>query len=350
MSWLLVGTFIASFLLTAFTRRLALRASWIDSPNHRSSHLEPTPKAGGIGFAIPFCVLLLWASTSTRGPMGIPLAILSTGAAGLALIGFLDDRKDIPAKWRLAMQLGVGTALLASFWQIPFTDPGSPTWLRVFITLSCLFWLCWMTNLYNFMDGIDGLAASHTIAVSVALAVLCFQWDLDFPYEHLFLLLAASSAGFLILNWPPAKIFMGDTGSAYLGFVLAGLMLMIAATVPEMLWSCLILPAVFITDSTVTLIIRIARGQLFYVAHRSHCYQNATKNLQVTFEHQGQNAATARTRAHRNYNYGMLIIIVLWLFPLAWLAAAEFVDGPLAAAIAYTPLVIGCLLLGAGRE
>jgi Fuc2NAc and GlcNAc transferase len=194
-------------------------------------------------------------------------------------------------------------------------------------------YVVWMLNLTNFMDGIDGIASVETITVCAGAA---FSSVLASPNARLWLaplVLASATLGFLVWNWPPAKIFMGDVGSGFLGLMLAVLALEAAWAAPRLFWSWVILFGVFVVDATVTLIRRVARGERFYEAHRSHAYQHVA----------------TRRGAHQPVTLAVGAINLCWLLPLALLVALGRLDGLAALAVAYTPLVIGAVRMGAGK-
>ena len=162
--------------------------------------------------------------------------------------------------------------------------------------------IVWTINLYNFMDGTDGIAGVEAVTVAVASGFLCTMAGLAVP-GHVYWLLAAVVIGFLVWNWPPAKIFMGDAGSGFLGFTFAGLLLWISAGNARLLWPSVILLSVFVGDATTTVLRRMLRGEKWYAAHNSHAYQKL-----------------ARRNGHLAIASGVAIINVAVLAPLAWLA------------------------------
>jgi Fuc2NAc and GlcNAc transferase len=197
-----------------------------------------------------------------------------------------------------------------------------------------VLYLVWLLNLFNFMDGTDGIAASEAMFVCVAGAVLNYHVLSDINFSAAAVILAASTIGFLLYNWSPAKIFMGDVGSGYLGIVIGGLSLMAAKQQHELLWVWIILLAVFVSDATITLIRRLLRKQKPHVAHRSHAYQH----LAIRFN------------SHTKISLVVLAINVAWLFPIAFLVANKQLAGTTGVVIAYVPLLIAALSLGAGKD
>lgn len=199
---------VASFLLTGLIRRYTLKKNLIDTPNERSSHTVPTPRGGGLSIVVIFLIAISYVDSV---PTDIFMALIGSGGL-IALIGFWDDHDHVPAKWRLLAHF------VASFWVLYWLG-GIPEF-HIFnysidagiIGLGLIaILLVWLLNLFNFMDGIDGIAASEAIFVSCGGAYFSWRYGFD-GLTIISLLLAASTMGFLILNWSPAKIFMGGCG------------------------------------------------------------------------------------------------------------------------------------------
>ncbi len=266
---LVVATFLGSLVLTRFVREHARRRRLLDNPNERSSHAVPKPRLGGVGVLVPFLAtstaLCLWQ----RAHVATYLALVLT--AGIAAVGLLDDLWSLPARWRFGGQV-LAAATIVAF--TGGTVAGSP-WLLALppplrIPLLVL-WVVWLTNLYNFMDGIDGLAGGQGVLACAALAVGAFGLGAD-TTGWLLLCLGASLLGFLVFNFPPASIFMGDVGSTAIGFFLACVPLLPGGGAIPIEAVGLAL-ALFILDATVTLVRRVARGERWFEAHRTHYYQ-----------------------------------------------------------------------------
>jgi len=258
--------------LTGCVRRHAIRSGMLDHPKARSSHTLPTPRGGGLAIAVVVIagtiVLHLAGLLGTR-----PALALGPGAAAVMLIGWLEDRRGLPAAIRAIAYLVASAGALWLLGGVPSIDLGfTRIPLGMAGNLCVLFGLAWMINLYNFMDGTDGLAATQALAAAVFGGLLFFLNGA--PGEAwLCLVLAAACAGFLRWNRPPAKIFMGDTGSCTLGFIL-GVLAVIGennGAAPVLAW--LILLALFVCDATLTLLRRVISGEKWYIAHRSHAYQ-----------------------------------------------------------------------------
>jgi Fuc2NAc and GlcNAc transferase len=203
-----------------------------------------------------------------------------------------------------------------------------------FADVLVALYLVWLLNLYNFMDGIDGIAGVEAVSVSLGAAVLVYlatdsssAVDISLP-----LLLAGAVAGFLVWNFPPARIFMGDAGSGFLGITIGILSLHAGALAPPLLWSWLILLGVFVVDATFTLLRRLLRGERVYQAHRSHAYQRAAR----------------RCGRHLPVTLAVAAINMFWLLPVAACVATGRLDGAAGLLIAYAPLVGAAARLGAG--
>lgn len=322
---------LASWWLTGRVRRYALAGSLLDIPNERSSHRLPTPRGGGL--AIVFVVLGSLLGLALVGIVEWPLTWALLGAGGLvAVIGFLDDHRHVPVRWRL------GCHFLAAGWALGWLGGLAPVALLGWEVdleeagfLLGLLYLVWMLNLFNFMDGIDGIAALETISVCVggALVYLCVGAGQSAMVEWL---LACAALGFLIWNFPPARIFLGDAGSGFIGVVLGILSLQAAWQAPQLLWSWLILLGVFIVDATFTLLRRLLGGEPVYQPHRSHAYQKAAR----------------RYAGHLPVTLTVGAINLFWLLPLALMVALRMVEGVLALLIAYAPLLSIALWWRAG--
>ncbi len=328
--WTCAAVAGTSLILTWLTRRYALRASLMDVPNSRSSHVQPTPRGGGLAIVGSFLAAL--AATYPIGGVPVEVLVVLTGGGGLiALCGFIDDHVSISAPSRLLVQFlaaGLAVFLVGGYFQADAPIPG----VDILAASLTAIGLVWLTNLYNFMDGIDGIAAVETLSVcgggATLLAILGSP-----ALVPAFLFLAAAAAGFLAWNWPPARIFMGDVGSAFIGFSIGVLSLAASRSTEIPLWTWAILLGIFLVDATVTLLRRISSGQRWYAAHRSHAYQRLARRL----------------RGHAPVTLIVLAINAFWLTPLAYLAAWSPAFAPLTATLAFLPLVLIAVRLGAGR-
>jgi glycosyltransferase WbpL len=267
-AWICAGAFASALVLTRAARDFARRRRLVDHPNERSSHAVPRPRLGGIGIMIPFLGIAA-AVVAARGG-GLRLASILAATAVVAALGLVDDVRHLSARVRFGIQAVAAVAVV-----LPSGGAGGSSWLASipwWIQAPLLvLWILWLTNLYNFMDGIDGLAGGQGVIASAAIAAVAFAGGAP-TTGSLLVILAAASAGFLVLNFPPASIFMGDVGSTAIGFFLACVPLFPEAR-PVPLEVVGIALSLFILDATVTLLRRIARGERWFEAHRTHYYQ-----------------------------------------------------------------------------
>lgn len=330
--WFFVGVGVASFVLTAFLRQYALARSLMDIPNARSSHSIATPRGGGVAIVIVFLVGLCILYAQSLIGLSTFCAMALAGLL-VALIGFMDDHGHIAARWRLAGHFCAAAWMV--FW-LNTLDSINLFGLSVHLGWSgaiiAPIYLVWMLNLYNFMDGIDGIASVEAIS---ACAGVCLLYALDDQSGLIWapLLLTLAVTGFLIWNFPPARIFMGDAGSGFLGIIIGGMALAAAGVDSKWFWVWNIMLGVFVVDATFTLLRRLVRGDKVYEAHRSHAYQYASrlygKHLPVTL--------------------GVLLINVFWLMPLSFSVVYFDIDGAAALTIAYVPLLLIAIKYRAGE-
>jgi Fuc2NAc and GlcNAc transferase len=328
-----VACFAVSLAAVLVIRPHALRLGLVAEVTARSSHAAPTPTGGGIGIVLASSLAALFLAI--QYPFEIAPVIL--GGILIAIIGYLDDRQPIPARWRLGAQILLAGAVVST---VPFEVLGPqlgfalPDWLL--LTSLALGGALWI-NLYNFMDGIDGLAASEAVFVLLAALGIALSFQPALFLQGLFWWMAwvaATCLGFLVLNWPPAKIFMGDTGSTWLGLMLFFFAVASIASgwLSPAQW--LILTAAFLADSMTTLLRRAVNGEPVWQAHRRHAYQHLQRRL-------GSHARA--TLVYIGINIAMLL-------PLAWLAGSIRSLEWLIAVMAYAVLVPAALLAGAGAK
>lgn len=309
---MLAGAVLVSGVITGAVRRFALRRGMLDVPGPRSSHVRPTPRGGGLGFVLVFLAAvtaLLWCYPGDRH---VWAAVLGGGLL-VAGVGWWDDRRALSSWVRLALY-GVA-ALWAVLWLggLPNLSLGLRT-LRLGGAGYLLAWLGTFAflNIYNFMDGIDGLAGGEGLVVSLAAGCLLALAG-DWPLATVCWALAAGLLGFLPWNWYPAKIFMGDVGSNFLGFTFC--ILAIASenrgSLPALVW--MVLLGVFVVDGGITFLRRIARREQLYIAHKKHAYQRA---VQRGYSH-GQVAGAVLA-----INVGLaLLAFAAWRFPVLLMPA-----------------------------
>lgn len=327
--------------VAVWVRRHAETLRLVQIPNHRSSHVRPTPTGGGLGMVVAGSMAGLGLVLFFGWVVG---GVVLGLAAMLAGVGLCDDVARLPTRVRFGVQVVVCAGGLIALGDLPALALGSR--LEFQVTGWALFGLLllagvWWINLFNFMDGIDGIAGMQAVFMLLAgavMAVWAVPEAVHSPIWMWMLCVAAATVGFLLLNWPPAKIFMGDVGSTWLAFMVFVLALLSvqAGWLSYAVW--LVLAAVFVTDATVTLLTRMLRGERWYEAHRSHAYQRLSRRWQG-----------GRKAGHRSVTLLVAAVNGLWLAPWAW-ACLRWPDWSLAFVMAaYAPIVSAALWLGAGK-
>lgn len=336
MATVMVLSALIAWGVVAWVRHRAEALRLVQAPNHRSSHDHPTPNGGGLGIVVAGS--LAGVGLGHFSGWTISWFVLGLGAL-LAAVGLRDDIQHLPARVRFGVQVPVCAGLLFALGDLPSIS------FRVGLEFELGGWVLsgllllagvWWINLFNFMDGIDGIAGVQAVFMllgGAALAAWANANVISSPVWMLMLCVAAATVGFLLLNWPPAKIFMGDVGSTWLAFMVFALALLSvqAGWLSYAAW--MVLAAVFVTDATVALLTRLLRGDRWYEAHRTHAYQKLAR----------------RWDGHRPVTLRAVGVNVLWLAPLAWACAAwpQWAFGWVL--LAYAPLLVGAIVLGAGR-
>lgn len=273
---LIIGLLPLSYFLTYVVRKYTIKKSILDIPNERSSHSIVTPRGGGLAIVATFIFSLVVIAAFGIVSVNVVVSLLGGGLM-IATIGWIDDKNGVSPRLRLAVHF------LAAVWALYWL--GGFTRVDMGFTMVHLGWagsiiaalgIVWLINLYNFMDGIDSIAGTEAISVVLGAGVLLF-WTGSAGLAWVCMILALAVGGFLVWNWPPARIFMGDVGSGFLGYVFAVLAIVSekSSSVPLIIW--LLLLGVFITDATITLFKRLARGEKLSQPHRNHVYQLAVQ-------------------------------------------------------------------------
>lgn len=314
------GLALTGICLIATLMLLSLYVGWakqrmVDTPNERSAHVVATPTGGGIVF------LSVWVVMLAAGALLIPYQVipaLALGPAVLALmwLGWIDDRTPLPTSLRFAVQFG-SAGLFLLLW--PWPDTIGP-WFWP-LAIVALLYLVYSANITNFMDGIDGIVALQMLGFVAGTLLILPPTVLTLPM----LLLGAAVLGFFLFNRPPAKLFMGDSGSAPLGLIVAAVTLAVAASNWRFGLALLVLQGVFLCDSAVTLLRRFLRRQNVTHAHSEHAYQHAKRRW-----------------GHAQVSYGLFALSLLIQLPVAyavawklpfWIAGIDFVLLALLAAL-----------------
>lgn len=232
----------------------------------RSLHKNPTPRGGGYAFVVTTSIFsLIWLHIGTPSIHQTFLVTLILCSLFIAYLGWLDDKYSVSAKLRLLCHFLAAT--LCSLMLPQLLVDILPLWAEK--TLIILAWV-WFINLYNFMDGIDGIAATQAACIAYILSLMMPQ------IAPILLVLMGSVLGILRFNWYPARVFMGDVGSTYLGFILAGFMFYsLTFNFAAGFWGSIIISIIFTLDATFTLIKRLLKGKAPWKAHKEHFYQRA---------------------------------------------------------------------------
>jgi Fuc2NAc and GlcNAc transferase len=298
-----VVIFAGSLLLTLGMRTFARQKGLLAHPNERSSHVIATPHGGGLAIMIAFCSAIIYLLV--RGEIEQDLFWALFCVVPIVIAGQIDDIFPVPARYRMLVQAVCAIGGLYMLGGIDTLAVGNVTLNGWWLNAAALFYVIWMTNLYNFIDGIDGYAASEAVYVGMASFLLFGNMPGIF--------IAAAAAGFLIFNWHKASIFMGDVGSAPLGFIFAILSLSDADHGGFVGW--LVLLSLFWFDATITLWRRFRRGERLSSAHKKHAYQRLVQS------------GWAHDRVVR-YAMGvnLLLFVLLWLAPESAYGAVLIVD------------------------
>jgi UDP-N-acetylmuramyl pentapeptide phosphotransferase/UDP-N-acetylglucosamine-1-phosphate transferase len=319
----------AAFFLTCFGveifRRWTLRRKILDIPNERSSHVTPTPRGGGL---IIVLVCLSFYAVYTIFPAAEFSGGYFAGAVLIALISWFDDIKSISSAARfLVHAVAAGLAIFSLGWWQPQTTGAQPlfgepvtSWFGAAVTL---LWIIWLTNAYNFMDGIDGIAGTQGLTAGIGWLLIGIFFNLEVT-SFFGGALAAANLGFLLHNWQPAKIFMGDVGSAFQGYTFAVMPLIALKEAPvnqtPLMAAAVFLVWMFVFDTLFTFSRRVARGEKFWRAHRSHLYQRLVIS---GYSHR------LVTILYGSFSISILAAVLLWLRAGDGFAVAPFMLAPL---------------------
>ena len=274
IAWLAFLALVLSYLGIIPLRRWAERRQILDIPNERSSHTRPVPRGGGLAIVFFSVIGSIAAWLLNRGwPFSMLLTFL-IAAALISVVSWLDDLRPLPNRIRFAAHsvAAILAILGLGYWNsidIPVVGQFQMGWLGILITF---LWIVGLSNAYNFMDGIDGIAGGQAIVAGMGWTIL--GWLSVQPLIALLgLLLGATSLGFLGHNWPPARIFMGDVGSAFLGFTFSVLSVIAVQNDPRFALIGLLLVWPFVFDTGFSFFRRLRKGENVFAAHRSHLYQ-----------------------------------------------------------------------------
>lgn len=285
------GTFVYKILVSKY---------FIVQPNYRSLHKLPTPTGAGIVFSLVFVCAIYFIFGPFEAGAEL-LTLLCLGGAAVTLFGLLDDMVDLKASTKLFSQLLL--AGLCVYHLRVYFHSYDGSLLYFFAMFTAIFIVVWMMNAYNFIDGIDGLAASGAIIISVTIYLSLLLSGSDAMVTTIFLLIFAAVSGFAYFNWPPASIFMGDSGSMFLGYIFAVLLLFTVLSGVLSIWTWLTVFGYFLVDTTVTQIVRVLFVNKWWRPHRSHAYQNIARI----------------SGSHIKTISGVVLYHLLWILPLTLL-------------------------------
>ena len=271
---LFVLGFGTSWWATGFVRRYALRKELVDVPNERSSHTQPTPRGGGLAIVLVALCGLLTYGLLFFVEYRLLLLFYAFGVGLIATVSWFDDLYVLPSRVRFAAHSLAAILVIIGFghWDeltLPLLGQVNVGWLGMPITF---LWIVGLTNAYNFMDGIDGIAGGQAVVAGVGWTILGLMMDFTL-ISAMGVLLAATSLGFLFHNGPPARIFMGDVGSAFLGFSFACLAIIGAKRDAVLATAGALLVWPFVFDTLFTFFRRLKNREYVFSAHRSHLYQ-----------------------------------------------------------------------------
>lgn len=319
---------LASLILVGIYRKLALHIGVVDEPNYRSSHQGIVPRGAGLVIVFFYVLGLYWFWNDISASS---FSYLLVCPVLLALVGLLDDCLSLPTNVRLLGYFLIIVLLLYAQ-GIPAYFPAQQLLPPVVLTFVLAIALLWMINLFNFMDGINGIAGIEALFVLISFQLLD-RSGLATDLHSLTVMTLGATAGFLCWNFA-GKVFMGDVGSIFLGALLGIYLIGSFYYSGGMFWSYLILAGAFFADSTYTLLVRLFSGQRITEAHRNHAYQILSRKWQ----------------SHARVVAALTLLNLCWLLPMAWLAMDNPVYAPAVAMLAYLPLLMFCYLLGAGRQ
>lgn len=324
---LVATTFICALILSKLIisylgRRL------LDTPNARSSHTQPTPRGGGLAIVVSSLLGIALTEFLSGGEAKLLMYLVAPGLL-ISAIGICDDLFSLNIKVRLAAQFLL--AITATALILSTTDWSITT--KATLGLIAIIGLVWLTNLYNFMDGINGMATLEAIFVCCGMSFIFFLEGSNDQTIILMIILASACCGFLYWNFPAAKLFMGDAGSLFLGLTLGLLAVWTSSKNLATAATWIIMLGVFIVDASYSLGTRLITGQKFYLPHRSHAYQKLALHF----------------RSHSKACLSLMSINLLWLLPLAISTILTKINPLAIVAIAYIPLIYAAYKIKAGE-
>jgi Fuc2NAc and GlcNAc transferase len=315
--------------LVGLYRVLALRLGLVDIPNGRSSHIGVTARGAGVVIVFLYGLGLgfFWNDAVPESRF----LVLALCPLALGVVGLADDYLSLSSNLRLLIYFLLVIVAIASL-GAPVYFPGAQIIPPGLIVLMVTMVLLWVINLFNFMDGINGIAGFEALFVLLSMHLLGHA---ETPISNVLMAITTGAiVGFLLWNFPAGKVFLGDAGSIFLGALLGVYLVGAFYVEGGLFWSYMILLGIFFVDSTYTLLVRLFSGLRITEAHRSHAYQRLSR----------------KWGSHTKVVGSILLLNLCWLLPLAWLAMRSPADGPWLVLLAYSPLLALCHALGAGQQ
>jgi len=321
IKYLIIPIIACSWIGVFLYKKYAIFTGIISTPNYRTLHELPIPRGGGIVFSLLsiLAIFLIWWNWQLSEELLLALVV---GGFIATLLGFIDDIANISARIKLIIQLILSCwVVYCLYFGELLTFDLMPLYMIIPIVL---FFMIWMMNAYNFLDGIDGMAASGAIFVSLAVALVLFLTEGPIEIIAIFILMASTVIGFILFNWPPATIFMGDAGSVFLGYIFGVLLLFTVLNNDVSIWAWLTVFGYFFADTVVTQIIRVIMVKKWYLAHRSHAYQNLAR----------------MSGSHLKVTSGVTLYNIFWILPIAIWSALQPEMEIIAAILAVAPALV----------
>ncbi|MCC5940061.1 MAG: glycosyltransferase family 4 protein [Balneolaceae bacterium] len=330
---------ITNYFFTRWFIRYAKVKRITDYPTERSSHEVPTPRGGGVGFVMFTILGTLIYSVITGIGNHADLLVLTVAALFVAILGWFDDKNDLSKRVRFSVQLFSAVIVLLAIQNFSsvYLPNGTVIHLGLIGLLPGLIWITGNTNIYNFMDGVDGIASVQALSASAGWIVFAFFWDQ--PSLLAFnVFLFCGVASFLLFNWSPAKIFMGDAGSLFLGFVFGAMPFLAAATVDSLsigmaVWIGGLLLWPFLFDGAFTIFRRLYSRENIFQAHRSHLYQKMNiggwKHHSISFIYllfSLLSLLIALLFVYGSHTFQWILVVLLILFSLLFAAVVLMSD------------------------
>jgi len=326
---LIIVTLILSLAASGIYLRFASKHGPYATPNYRSLHQKVIPR--GAGLAVAFAALLGYLYLYFDGGLTTSqLMVYVVGGVLVAAMGAADDRLDIRARYRMPFQFL--TAGWICYWfggLTPIDMNHAVLDLGPFGHAALVVVLVWFYNLYNFIDGIDGMASSATVFICAAMGVILFSQD-ELTLGMILALLGVSSAAFLLFNWPPARMFLGDAGSSFMAYILSAVFVESLWRDSAVIWAWLIAGGFYFADTTLTTTVRLLTVPGWYRPHRSHAYQNLARVW----------------NSHLRVLLLVMSINLLWVIPMLLLALKYETWAIGITVLAYIPLAGFCLKYG----